>query len=803
MRGASWTSLVGAGAVLAVALSLASAGPVQAQPAPAPQPIDAGAPVTVSAIVLVGGEAEVVTRPAEPSEVAEVIADLEDQPGVLDVSVDTPVSIAGDPFRYDQWSLDDLQYDRLPADAADGSGQLVAVLDTGVLAAHEDLAGMVRCDLGADFATDAASYPDTLGCIDPQGHGTHVAGQISAVTDNEVGIEGASRAQIMPVRVLATDGRGTSATVANGIIWAVDHGADVINMSLSGPSNSAYDTAVKYATDRDVVVVAAAGNNRQEGNTVGYPAASPGAIAVAATDDFRTSAYFSYSGPTNMISAPGWSVLSTDPQYGYVWRSGTSMAAPHVAAVLARHRDAFPAHTEAQIRALVRTTAIDIETPGFDNNTGYGLIDAYELIVGSGSIAVPGAPTGVKAVPGDRAATVSWSAAAANGSPVTSYTVTASPGGQTATVAGRTATVGGLSNGTSYTFRVTATNAGGAGPASAPSAAVKPAPPSSIFLFHQASGGADGPLGGQVTAERCGLPGGGCYQLFQRGAVYWAAATGAHSVLTGAVATRWGAQGWETGPLGYPTASTVCGLAGGGCKQEFQGGSVYSATATGAARVVYGAVRTRWTALGREAGALGYPSAETVCGLRNGGCFQKFQRGTIHWSQATGARAVRTGPVATRWGAQGWETGALGYPTADTVCGLAGGGCKQEFQGGSVYSATATGAARVVYGAVRTRWTALGREAGALGYPTAETVCGLRNGGCFQSFRGGTIHWSKASGAWSVSAPLLAAWGAQGWETGRLGYPVGQATCSSAGSCTQAFQGGKASWSASTAVRFS
>jgi len=494
-----------------------------------PDQLPDGEPQTVSAIVTDGADARVITRDAEAHEVAQVTEELSAQPGVLDVAVDTPVAITGSPdaYRTLQWSLDDLGYGRLPAGTPDGSGQLVAVLDTGIWAAHEDLAGRVRCDLGADFATDASTVdPAGRGCVDPQGHGTHVAGEISAVSDNSVGIAGASNAQLMPVRVLDATGSGTSATVSAGITWAVDHGADVISMSLGGGYNSMYDTAVRYATDRGVVVVAAAGNNRQTGNVVNYPAASPGAIAVAATDDTRTSASFSYAGPTNLIAAPGYSVLSTDSSYGYVYRSGTSMAAPLVSAVLARYLDAHPGATVAGVRTAVVGTAIDLETAGFDDNTGYGLIGAYQLITGqplpvAAGPTAPTEPTIQSVSPGNATALVRWAAPADDGgSPITGYTVRAYAGSTVikpvTTGAGATSTtVTGLTNGTAYRFSVTATNAVGDGPGRTTSAAYTPRTVPSAPTAPTVSAGA-----GKVT-------------------VRWAAPASGGSAITGYTVRTW------------------------------------------------------------------------------------------------------------------------------------------------------------------------------------------------------------------------------------------------------------------------
>jgi subtilisin family serine protease len=480
-------------AVLAAALvgAVVAAAPARAEPlapddtagapevpAIAPDP-DTLAPPTgrldsVSALVITEQGAEVITRPAAPADVAAVTAELQAVPGAIEVAVDVPVTLmaTGDPLRPDQWALDDLGLDRLPSGAPDGSGVEVAVLDTGVRAAHEDLSGLVLCGLGADYALDAASAdPAGDGCVDPHGHGTHVAGQISAGIGNGLGIEGISNARIIPVRVLAADGSGTSGTVAQGIVHAVDVGADVINLSLGGAHSSALDAAVHYATDNGVVVVASAGNNRQTGNTVNYPAASPGAVAVAATDTDRTTASFSYSGPTNFVSAPGVSVVSTWADGGYGYMSGTSMAAPNVAGVVARFLSRFPASTPAQVRAAILATSDDVETPGFDHQSGHGVIDAYELLTAT----PPAAPTAVTGRAGDGRATVSWTAPPASGSRVTRYTVTAQPGGVTATTTGATtATVTGLTNGTSYTFTVTAAHWVGTSPPSASSGPVVP-----------------------------------------------------------------------------------------------------------------------------------------------------------------------------------------------------------------------------------------------------------------------------------------------------------------------------------------
>ena len=303
------------------------------------------------------------------------------------------------------------------------------------------------------------------------------------------------------------------------------------------------------------------------------------------------------------------------------------------------------------------------------------------------------------------------------------------------------------------------------------------------------TGSEGGVLGYPTAAAVCGLRSAGCFQSFARGSLYWSPATGARAV-TWPAGDAWARQGWENGALGYPVTDTTCGLSSSGCYQHFQGGTVMYSPGSGS-WPLSGVLRDGWFRAGSERGTLGYPTSAPICGLRDGGCFQRFTGGALYWSPATSARVV-SGAVAVGWARQGWEGGPLGYPVSDAGCGLVGGGCYQHFQGGTVMSSPA-GGAWALSGVLRQGWFQTGSEAGVLSYPTSAASCGLRDGGCLQRFLGGVLYWSPATGAQPVVPGAIAdRWAALGWEAG-LGYPV-DAERVVTGGRAQRFQRGTLTW---------
>lgn len=275
-------------------------------------------------------------------------------------------------FAKYQWNLPAIE--TIPGwDVSRGSEDVVvAVVDTGVDLKHPDLQG--RTTSGINIVNENAEAMDDVG------HGTHVAGVISALVNNREGVAGISwYNKIMPVKVLDETGAGNTYSVAQGIIWATDHGAKVINMSLGNYADSQFlHDAIRYAYDRDVVLIAASGNDNTE--RPGYPAAYPEVFAVAATDSNKQKATFSNYGDYIDVAAPGVNIASTYPDNHYAALSGTSMASPHVTALAALIRSANPLLKNNEVMDIMRKTAIDLGDKGKDKYYGYGQIDIVQAL---------------------------------------------------------------------------------------------------------------------------------------------------------------------------------------------------------------------------------------------------------------------------------------------------------------------------------------------------------------------------------------------------------------------------------------
>ncbi|MEY2430056.1 MAG: thermitase [Verrucomicrobiota bacterium] len=264
-----------------------------------------------------------------------------------------------------------------------GTNTIVAVLDSGINAAHPEFAG--RLLPGYDFVSNDNDPSDDFG------HGTAVAGTIVADGNNGMGVAGvAYGCSVLPVKVVDASGFASYSTIAQGIKYAVDHGARVINLSVAGDSTSAtLQSAINYAWNNNVVVVAAAGNNA---NTVPqYPAACDHVIAVSATEPDDSLAGFSSYGSYITVSAPGDNIWTTQKDlsnpYG-AWR-GTSFASPIVAGVAALVASANPSLSNTQIVALLKQTADDVGVAGYDTSFGFGRINAFRAVSAANS--APGA----------------------------------------------------------------------------------------------------------------------------------------------------------------------------------------------------------------------------------------------------------------------------------------------------------------------------------------------------------------------------------------------------------------------------
>ena len=304
---------------------------------------------------------------------------LRADPRVVAVEPNATRALAWEPndehYADEQWWLDDI---RAPEawDITTGSDQVVvAVIDSGVSSSQPDLTD--RLVEGYNAITGGSDASD----ID--GHGTHVAGIIAAAGNDQLGTAGvAMDVRIMPVRVMDADGAIDVSAEIDGIYWAVDHGADVINLSLGAEDYVALERqAIQYARDHGVVVVAAAGN---EFNKISYPANYPETISVGALNaDGNPSSFTSRLSRVD-LAAPGESIYSAgwDPFYDYYWDdvfysdfypvSGTSFSAPMVAGAAALLKSVAPGASVEDVRGWLTSTTTDSGEAGQQAGTGTG-----------------------------------------------------------------------------------------------------------------------------------------------------------------------------------------------------------------------------------------------------------------------------------------------------------------------------------------------------------------------------------------------------------------------------------------------
>lgn len=268
--------------------------------------------------------------------------------------------------RY-QWNLPMIDMERSWEQTQGSAKVIVAVVDTGIDLDHPEFQGKLTEGYNV--------IEDTNNPMDDNGHGTHVAGVIAARANNGDGIAGISwNSKLMPIKAIGADGSGTAFDIAQGIRWATDHGADVINLSVGNyTSSAALLDACRYAYGKNVVLVAATGNDATD--QPGYPAAYKEVFGVSAVDHNRNRADFSNFGDYVDVVAPGVDIPSTYIYSDYAALSGTSMACPHVAALASLIRSVNPRLKPDEVMNIMRKTAVDLGRNGKDNLYGYGLIN--------------------------------------------------------------------------------------------------------------------------------------------------------------------------------------------------------------------------------------------------------------------------------------------------------------------------------------------------------------------------------------------------------------------------------------------
>lgn len=294
--------------------------------------------------------------------------DVEGQPSPLAETIPTGVNQIKAPLAWD---------------CSRGKAIKVAVLDTGIAAAHPDLA--------PNFRGGISFVPGETSSDDFNGHGTHCAGTIAAAVNGSGVVGVAPTAYLYAVKVLDGTGSGAWSNLVAGIDWCIKRGIRILSMSLGSPSPppNALKTICDVAWNRGRLLVAAAGN---DGGNVGFPARYDTVIAVTALDNSNVLASFSSRGPDAELSAPGVSVLSTLPGGGFGRLDGTSMACPHVSGAAALAWGSHRWADNVAIRRLLAKTADNLGLPGRDDKFGFGRVDAKQAAC---SLIPPGAVPGI------------------------------------------------------------------------------------------------------------------------------------------------------------------------------------------------------------------------------------------------------------------------------------------------------------------------------------------------------------------------------------------------------------------------
>lgn len=272
------------------------------------------------------------------------------------------------------WGIQSVLADDAHAFGLTGKGVKIGVIDSGIYMDHPDLhiAG------GVSFIPDSPTFNDDVG------HGTHVAGIISAL-DNDFGAIGvAPDAELYAIKVMDKHGYGNQSDVAAGIEWAIAHDLDMINLSITSSQQSVIlEKMIEKAANHGILLIAAAGNIKKHPQSyadVLYPARLASVIAVGSTNSKNHLSIFSYIGPSLELVAPGESIYSTYLPVGgrepFIYADGTSMAAPFVTGVAALYKEAYPNLPNKELRNLLQTTARDLGKPGKDLIFGYGLVQA-------------------------------------------------------------------------------------------------------------------------------------------------------------------------------------------------------------------------------------------------------------------------------------------------------------------------------------------------------------------------------------------------------------------------------------------